>query len=103
MKAFQYVATMFLTIALLFSVGCASTPTQSSIGEAIDDTVITTRVKAAFVDDPNLKALQINVETFKGIVQLSGFVETRAEVNRATVVARGIDGVASVRNSILLK
>ena len=103
MKAFQYVATMLLTIALLFSAGCASTSTQSSIGEAIDDTVITARVKAAFVEDPNLKALQINVETFKGIVQLSGFVETRTEINRATVVARGIGGVTSVRNDILLK
>ena len=103
MKAFQYFSTLFLTIALLFSAGCASTPTQSSLGEAIDDTVITTRVKTAFIDDPDLKALQINVETFKGVVQLSGFVATRAEVNKASTVARQIDGVTSVRNDILLK
>ena len=94
---------LLLSLPLAFVSGCASTPTQSSIGEAIDDTVITARVKTAFIDDPGLQALQINVETFKGIVQLSGFVETRSEVNRAGTLARGIDGVVSVRNNILLK
>ena len=103
MKSFRIVSTLFITLAVLFSAGCASTPTQSSLGEAIDDTVITTRVKAAFIDDPSLKALEINVETFKGVVQLSGFVATRAEVNQASSVARQIDGVTSVRNDILIK
>ncbi len=103
MKSFRILSVLFMTAAVLLSTGCVSTPTQSSLGEAIDDTVITTRVKTAFVDDPGLKALQINVETFKGVVQLSGFVETRTEVSRAGVVARGIDGVQSVRNNILIK
>jgi osmotically-inducible protein OsmY len=103
MNSFQRISAAFLAATLLFAGGCASTPTQSSLGEAIDDTVITTRVKTAFIEDPDLKALQINVETFKGIVQLSGFVATRAEVNKASTVARQIDGVASVRNDILVK
>jgi osmotically-inducible protein OsmY len=103
MKSFQIISALFITLAVLFSTGCASTPTQASLGEAIDDTVITTRVKAAFIDDPTLKALEINVETFKGIVQLSGFVATRAEINQASSVARQIDGVTSVRNDILIK
>ena len=68
MKSFRYITTLFLTVALLFSAGCASTPTQSSLGESIDDTVITTRVKTAIFNDPDLKVLEINVETFKGEV-----------------------------------
>lgn len=103
MKSFRYLSVLFLSCAVLFATGCASTPTQSSLGEAIDDTVITTRVKAAIIEDPMLKVLEINVETFKGAVQLSGFVDTRAEVRRAAVVARGVDGVVSVRNDIQVK
>lgn len=103
MKAPRIISLLLLSAALAVSAGCASTPTQSSLGEAIDDTVITARVKGAFVEDPGLKALQINVETFKGVVQLSGFVESRTEVNRAAALARQVDGVVSVRNDILLK
>jgi osmotically-inducible protein OsmY len=103
MKSFRIISTLFITLAVLFSAGCASTPNQASLGEAIDDTVITTRVKAAFIEDPALKAHEINVETFKGVVQLSGFVATRTEINKASVVARQIDGVESVRNDILIK
>jgi len=103
MKSFRYLSAALLALAVVFSTGCASTPTQSSIGEVIDDTVITTRVKTAFFNDPDLKVLEINVETFKGSVQLSGFVATRAEVTRAGVLARNVDGVQSVRNDILIK
>jgi osmotically-inducible protein OsmY len=68
--------------------GCASTPTCESSGQYVDDSAITTRVKAAIFDDPSLKVLQINVETFKGEVQLSGFVDSPQNVRRAGEVAR---------------
>lgn len=69
----------------------------------MDDAVITTKVKAAIVKEPNLKATEINVETFKGTVQLSGFVNTREAVSRAGAVASGVEGVKSVKNDIQVK
>ena len=103
MKFFRILPTLFVSIALLFAAGCSSTPTQSSLGESIDDTVITTRVKAAIFNDADLKVSEISVETFKGVVQLSGFVSTRAEIAKAGTIARNITGVKSVRNDILVK
>lgn len=88
---------------LLLATGCASTPTQSSVGEVIDDTVITARVKTAIFNDAELSAAEINVETFKGVVQLSGFVSERSDVARASNVTRSITGVKSVRNDIAIK
>jgi osmotically-inducible protein OsmY len=84
-------------------VGCASTPKQEGTGEYIDDTVITTKVKAAVFNEPPLKSAEINVETFKGVVQLSGFVSSQADVNKATEVARGVKGVKSVKNDMRVK
>lgn len=81
-------------------VGCSSTPTQQSAGEAIDDGVVTAKVKAKLVDDPVTKALQINVETFKGTVQLSGFVETDEARTRALQLARDVDGVKQVKDAM---
>jgi hyperosmotically inducible periplasmic protein len=89
--------------ASLVSVGCSSTPTSASTGQQIDDTTITTKVKAKMVDDPAVSALNIKVETFKGTVQLSGFANNATEVNRAVAIARGTDGVQSVKNDIRLK
>jgi osmotically-inducible protein OsmY len=89
--------------ASLVSVGCSSTPTSASTGQQIDDTTITTKVKAKMVDDPAVSALNIKVETFKGTVQLSGFANNATEVNRAVEIARGTDGVQSVKNDIRLK
>lgn len=83
--------------------GCAGTATQSSAGDVIDDSVITTKVKAAFVEDKTVGALNINVETFKGTVQLSGFANSAAEMSRAVEIARGIKGVRAVKNDIRLK
>jgi osmotically-inducible protein OsmY len=83
--------------------GCAGTPTKEGTGEYIDDTVITTKVKAAIFKEPSLKSAEINVETFKGTVQLTGFVSSRASINRAVEVARGVEGVTSVRNDMRLK
>jgi osmotically-inducible protein OsmY len=84
-------------------VGCASTPKKASTGEYIDDSVITTKVKAALVEDPMTKAYQINVETFKGEVQLSGFVDSAQAVAKAGEVARGVKGVKSVKNNLIVK
>ena len=84
-------------------VGCASTPTRESSGEYVDDSTITTKVKAAIFNDPALKVFQINVETFKGEVQLSGFVDSSKNVSKAGEVARGVGGVKSVKNSLIVK
>ncbi len=94
-----------LMIALLLSlmVGCASTSRQESTGEYIDDSVITAKVKAAVFDDPTLKSAEINVETFKGEVQLSGFVGSQADINRAASLARSVKGVTSVKNNMHVK
>ncbi|MBE0568241.1 MAG: BON domain-containing protein [Deltaproteobacteria bacterium] len=84
-------------------VGCASTRTQQSTGEKVDDSVITTKVKAAIFDEPTLKVFQVNVETFKGEVQLSGFVDSAQSVKKAGEVARGVKGVKSVKNNLIVK
>ena len=83
--------------------GCSKTSTRQSTGEVIDDTAITTKVKAAFVKDSTVKALDINVETFRGTVQLSGFADSSAEKKRAEELARGVAGVNKVENKIELK
>lgn len=97
--------TLPLMIALLLSlmVGCASTSRQESTGEYIDDSVITAKVKAAVFDDPALSAAEINVETFKGEVQLSGFVDSQADINKAATLARSVKGVTSVKNNMHVK
>jgi len=87
----------------IVATGCASTPTQSSAGEVIDDSVITTKVKTAFVEDKAVSALNISVETFKGTVQLSGFANNDTEVTRAVQLASQVKGVKSVKNDIRLK
>ena len=91
-----------ITLVTAF-LGCASTPTRESTGEYVDDSVITTKVKAAIFNDPSLKVLQINVETFKGEVQLSGSVDSAQIVNRAGEVARSVGGVKSVKNNLIVK
>jgi hyperosmotically inducible protein len=83
--------------------GCAATPTKESTGEYVDDSTITTKVKAAFIHDDTVKAFDVSVETFKGIVQLSGFVDTAEQKYRAGDIARGITGVHEVKNNITVK
>lgn len=80
--------------------GCSSSPTQQSAGQAVDDGVVTAKVKAALIADPVTKAHQINVETFKGTVQLSGFVETDEARSRALQLARDVDGVKKVKDAL---
>jgi osmotically-inducible protein OsmY len=83
--------------------GCASTQKSSSTGEYVDDSVITTKVKTAILGDPELKVFQINVETFKGEVQLSGFVDSAQAVTKAGEVARSVKGVTKVKNDLIVK
>lgn len=95
---------VLLTGSLAFvQVGCSSTATRQSTGEYIDDATITTKVKAKFVKDDTVKALQVNVETFKGVVQLSGFVDNGIQKARAEQIARGTSGVIDVKNNITVK
>ena len=82
---------------------CGSTSKQTSPGEYVDDSVITTKVKTLLAEDDFLKSFQIGVETRKGIVQLSGFVNSRAAVDKAVEIARTIKGVASVKNDLIVK
>ncbi len=99
-----FLAAALLTSApLLLSSGCTSTPTRASTGEYVDDTAITARVKADLIKDPVVKARQVDVTTFKGTVQLSGFVDTDEQKSRAGEIARGISGVNEVRNDIAVK
>lgn len=93
----------FAAASLLLMLGCASTSKQESTGELLDDSVITSKVKAAIFSEPSLKVLQINVETTKNVVQLSGVVSTRAEMDKAVEVTRSVGGVRSVRNDLRLK
>jgi len=88
---------------LLFVSGCGSTSTRESTGEYVDDTAITTKVKSAIFNEPSLKVLKINVETYKSVVQLSGFADTRADMDKATDVARAVPGVRSVKNDMRVK
>lgn len=99
-----------VTLALAIGVGtpfvlaaCGSTPTHESTGQYVDDATITSKVKAAFVADKNVSAMDINVETFKGTVQLSGFAKSQTEINQAVALARDVKGVQSVKNDIRLK
>ena len=103
MKQLNSISAVFLAILLATILGCAPTPTREGTGEYVDDTVITTKVKAAIFNEPSLKSAEINVETFKGTVQLSGFVKYKADINTAVNVARNVAGVKSVKNDMRLK
>jgi hyperosmotically inducible periplasmic protein len=100
--------TVFALLAVssglaLLPAGCAGTATRESTGEYVDDAALTAKVKAAFVRDPVVKAMDVKVDTFKGVVQLSGFVDTPDQKNRAEQIARGTPGVQSVKNNISIK
>lgn len=88
---------------LLLLMACASGPKQAGAGEYLDDSVITTKVKAAIFNEPSLKSAEINVETFKGVVQLSGFISSNADMTKAVEVTREVGGVRSVKNDMRLK
>jgi len=103
MKLAQRLATMLFAASLIGVTGCASTPNQESTGEYIADSVITAKVKASIFNEPTIKATEINVETFKGDVQLSGFVADPRDAAKAVEIARGVKGVTSVKNDVRVK
>jgi osmotically-inducible protein OsmY len=103
MKPFNLFTHFFLVILLTTLLGCASTSKQESTGEYIDDSVITTKVKAEIFKDASLKSSEINVESFKGVVQLSGFVNSQEDIDRAAELARGVKGVTAVKNDMRVK
>lgn len=111
MKQIKYIPIIILTGVMAVTFGCASTTKtegtsttkHESTGEYIDDAVITTKVKTAVLNEPTLKSYEINVETYKGVVQLSGFVSSEAEIEKAAEVSRGVEGVTSVKNDLHLK
>lgn len=102
--SFKIIAFLALFAGSLpFVGGCAATSTRQSTGEYVDDAAITTKVKTAFVRDDSVKALDVKVDTFKGVVQLSGFVDTAAQKERAASIAGAIPGVLEVKNNIAIK
>lgn len=103
MKTRQIGKSISILILALALAACAGTRTQESTGEYFDDTTLTTKVKAVLLDDPMVSGLAVNVETFKGVVQLSGFVKTPAERDRAVELARKVGGVKQVKNDILIR
>jgi len=103
MKHFTRISVLVAASAMAVLTGCATGAQQETAGQYIDDTTITTRVKTAIYQDEMLKSTEINVETFKGRVQLSGFVSTRPSIDRAGVVAKGVKGVTAVTNDLRLK
>ena len=103
MKTIKTVSGVFLALMLATTVGCASTRTHEGTGQYIDDSAITTKVKASILAEPGLKSAEINVETFKGVVQLSGFVSSREDINKAVKLARSVNGVHSVTNGMKVK
>jgi osmotically-inducible protein OsmY len=96
-------ATLAGALLVATALGCASTAKQEGTGEYLDDTVITGKVKTAIFNEPTLKSAEINVETFKGVVQLSGFVSSKAAENKAVEVTRSVAGVKSVKDDMRLK
>jgi osmotically-inducible protein OsmY len=104
MKRSSIVIPLFVALMMIAAfVACASTPKQSSTGEVVDDSVITTKIKTELANDDFLKSFQISVETRKGIVELSGFVDSQKAVDKAGQIARGVEGVKSVKNALIVK
>jgi osmotically-inducible protein OsmY len=96
-----YCLVLLMLIATF--VACASTPTRESTGEYVDDSVITTKVKSLLAADDFLKSFQIGVETYKGVVQLSGFVNSQKAVDKAVEIVNSVKGVKSIKNDLVVK
>ena len=103
MTMFKRAVPMIAILAAASLIGCASTSRSEGTGEYVDDTVITAKVKTAIFEQPTLKSAEINVETFKGVVQLSGFVASQESVNTAVKTAQNVKGVTSVKNDMRVK
>ena len=103
MNNFKRITASLAILAVAGMTGCAATSKSEGTGEYVDDTVITAKVKTAIFEQPGLKSAEINVETFKGVVQLSGFVTSTDNANTAVRVARNVGGVTSVKNDMRVK
>jgi osmotically-inducible protein OsmY len=104
MKRSNIVIRYFVLLVLIaFMTACASTPKHESTGEYVDDSVITTKVKSLLAADDFLKSFQIGVESFKGVVQLSGFVNSQKAVDKAIEITRSVQGVKSIKNDLIVK
>ena len=102
-KRTRFVGYFVLVMLMVAFVACASTSKQESTGEYVDDSVITTKVKSLLANDDFLKSFQISVETYKGTVQLSGFVDSQKAIDKAGELARSVKGVKSVKNNLIVK
>ena len=103
MQQSRRISSFFCAAVLTIALGCAGTSTRESTGEYLDDTAITAKVKAAIFHEPGLKSSEIKVETFKAVVQLSGFVSSDSDMSQAVRVAEGVGGVKAVKNDMRLK
>lgn len=103
MKKLNSISLILAAVLMTGLVACSATPKQESTGQYLDDTTITTKVKAAIFNEPSLKSAEINVETFKGTVQLSGFVSSQTSIDRAVLLTSGVGGVKSVKNDMRIK
>jgi osmotically-inducible protein OsmY len=110
MKSLKRYSALFLALAFISLSGCATdndrserSGTGETAGTYLDDSVVTTKVKTALFNEPGLDSGEITVETYKGVVQLSGFVESQNDINNAVEVVRKVEGVKSVKNDMRLK
>lgn len=104
MNTLKFLTRLLLSACLVSAmVGCSDNTRRESTGEYLDDTVLTTKIKATFLGDSRLKMLDINVKSYRGTVQLSGFIDTQKEADRAVQLARTVKGVKAVNNSLIIK
>ena len=103
MKKRNMVIRCLVILMLITLVACVSRSTRERTGEYVDDSVITTKVKALLANDDFFKSFQISVETYKGTVQLSGFVNSQQAVDKAGQIAKSVQGVKSVKNNLIVK
>ena len=96
-------SSFFIAALMISALGCAATAERQSTSEYVDDSWITTKVKTQILNEPTLKVNQVNVETYKGQVQLSGFVDSRDDMEKAVAIARSVKGVSSVKNGMQLR
>lgn len=101
MKSMSWLKSLSLSAAIMVALaGCAGNATERSTGQYVDDKTISTKVKTALINDEHVKARNIDVETYKGVVALSGFVDSSSEVHRAVALAQKVEGVQSVKNDL---
>ena len=103
MTLYKRFSALFIALLMAGALGCAATETRQSTSEYVDDSWITTKVKSQIFAEPSLKVAQVNVETYQGVVQLSGFVDSAADMDKAVAIARDVKGVSSVKNDMQLR